>query len=74
MRSVIQRCPHCGTQIGRLVEKGNVIYFDTGDSMIEKGYKHCHACGYKFSYMPPKIGFDKFVEKAKSERGGLVIN
>ncbi len=73
MRSIVQKCPHCGTAIGRVVERDNRIFFDTGDSMIESGYKHCHACGYKFMFKPPKVSFDKLLSMAENDRGGLVI-
>lgn len=71
MREIIQHCPHCNTSIGRLVEINNVIYLDTGSGMIERGFTYCHACGYKFSFIPPRQSFDKLKEQAQRQQSQI---
>ena len=74
MRSIPQYCLHCQAEIGRLIQKGNVVYLDTGEWLMRDGRKHCHVCGKVYHFRPPKKSFDELVELAKKQEGGLFVS
>jgi hypothetical protein len=74
MRSIPQQCPHCNASMGRLVQKGNVIYLDTGEWLVLDARKHCHNCGKVFVFKRPRASFDELMARAEKQEGGLFVS
>lgn len=48
-------CPSCKTPApGRIVVIDGLVWLDLGVMLVERGRRHCHACGKPFYWSRPK--------------------
>lgn len=66
-KSIPVACSHCSASIGRMVNRDSNIYLDGGDWVIVAGYRHCHCCGKRFTFSPPKKSWDELLARARQQ-------